>query len=60
MAILLINLLLKGLFAIAFAPVVDTVTLAVMFGFLDMTSFFGVCVSFLGWLLSSFFRGIGE
>jgi hypothetical protein len=59
-AILLINIFLKGLFAVAFAPVVDTVSLAVMFGFLNMMSFFGVCVSFLGWLLSSFFRGIGE
>jgi len=59
-AILLINILLKGLFAIAFAPAVDTLSIAVMYGFLNWMSFFGVCLSFLGWLLSSFFRGIGE
>jgi hypothetical protein len=59
-AILLINILLKALFAVAFAPAADTLSLAAMYGFLNFMSFFGVCLSFLGWLLSSFFRGIGE
>jgi hypothetical protein len=59
-ALLAINILLKALFGIAFAPAIDTLSLAAMWGFLNWLSFFGVCLSFLGWLLSSFFRGMND
>jgi hypothetical protein len=32
--------------------------LAAMWGLLNFVSFFGVCLSFLGWLMSSFFRPV--
>lgn len=57
-SILVIDMLLKVLFGIAFAPVADTLSLAVMWGFLSFLSFFFVCAGFFGWLLSSFFRGM--
>jgi hypothetical protein len=59
-ALLGLNVVIKGFFGIAFAPAVDTLSLAAMWGLLNWTSFFGVCLSFLGWLLSSFFRPIND
>jgi hypothetical protein len=59
-ALLGINILLKAVFGIAFAPAVDTLSLAALWGLLNWLSFFGVCLSFLGWLLSSFFRGMND
>jgi hypothetical protein len=59
-ALLGLNLVIKGLFSVAFAPTVDTLALAVLWGFMNMLGFFGVCLSFLGWLASSFFRDIGQ
>ncbi len=54
--LLAVNILIRGVFGVAFAPAIDTIALAAMWGFLNMLGFFGVCLSFLGWLLSSFFR----
>jgi hypothetical protein len=59
-SLLVVNLVIKELFGIAFAPTVDTISLAALWGFMNFLSFFGVCLSFLGWLLSSFFRPIGD
>ncbi len=59
-ALLAINLLVKALFGIAFAPEADTASLIMMWGFLNWLGFFGVCLSFLGWLCGGFFRPIGE
>ena len=53
-ALLAVNILIKELFAVAFAPVADTTALAAMWGFLNWPSFFGVCLSFAGCLLPSF------
>jgi len=59
-ALLGLNLLIKGLFSVAFAPTVDTLALAMMWGLMNMLGFFGVCLSFLGWLASSFFRDLNS
>lgn len=57
-ALLGLNVLVRGLFGIAFAPVADTASLTALWGFFNWASIFGVVLSFSGWLLSSFFRGI--
>jgi len=54
------NLLIRTLFGIAFAPSADTMSIVLMWGIFGIFSFFGVCVSFIGWLCSSFFRGLNE
>ena len=57
-AILLTSVFVRGLFAITFAPVADTQSLAAMWGFFNWMSFAGVCMSLIGWLVVSIFRPV--
>ncbi len=45
---------------LAFASNTDAIKHIGMFALFGFTQFFGVCVGFLGWVLSSFFRPVGE
>ena len=55
-ALLLLNLVVTKLLGFAFSSKVDTLSMLAMWGLFNWFGFIGVCVSFFGWLCSSFFR----
>jgi hypothetical protein len=56
LALLGLNLLVKLLLGYAFASTADTISMLAMWGLFNWFGFVGVCISFFGWMCSSFFR----
>ncbi len=60
LSVLGVHIVMRLVLAVAFESAADSFNLIPQFGFIPGASFVGVCCSFAGWILSSFFRPLDE